>query len=75
LLIHGTLAGDPVNMTLRLPRASSDPFFEQLDNFVQAIRGRSKLAVTDRESLEAIELIQRCYSNPTRIAEPWLQSA
>ena len=74
LLIHGTLTGDPVNMTLRLPRALSDPFFEQLDNFVQAIQGRSKPAVTGRESLETIDLIQRCYSNGTRIAEPWLQS-
>jgi predicted dehydrogenase len=74
LLIHGELAGEPVNMTLRLPRASSDPFFEQLDDFVQAIRGRSRSAVTGCESLEAIELIQRCYSNATRIAEPWLQS-
>jgi predicted dehydrogenase len=74
LLIHGTLAGDPVKMTLRLPRLSSDPFFELLDNFVQAIQGRSRPAVSGRESLEAIELIQRCYSNATRIEEPWLET-
>jgi predicted dehydrogenase len=75
VLIQRDVAGQQVNMTLRLPSASchEDPFFAQLDNFLTAVQGRATAAVSGRQALATIDLIQRCYSEATRIREPWLE--
>lgn len=74
VFIRRDMAGEQTHMTLRLPSTSSvdDPFLAQLDDFLKAVRGKSTPAVSGRQALATIDLIQRCYSQATRISEPWL---
>lgn len=75
LIIRHKMAGEEVDMTLRLADGSigTDVFFLQLANFINAVQGVSDPAVTGWQALETIELIERCYSNAARIPEPWLE--
>jgi predicted dehydrogenase len=75
VFIRRVMAGEQIDMTLRLPSTSSveDPFLAQLDDFLTAVREKSTPAVSGRQALATIDLIQRCYSQVTRISEPWLE--
>jgi predicted dehydrogenase len=72
LVLYHKIAAEEVSMTLRLADPfPKDPFFAQLDNFVKAVQGLATPIVSGRQSLETIELVQRCYSRAKRIPEPW----
>jgi predicted dehydrogenase len=47
-------------------------FIAQLENIVAAIAGRRPLAVPATAALDALPLIQECYSRRTLIEQPWL---
>lgn len=74
VVLHRTIAGRDLTLTMRLSetRAVSDPFFLELDNFVESIHGRSTPAVTGAQASETLTLIETCYSQAMPIAEPWL---
>jgi predicted dehydrogenase len=60
-----------------LPRevpTPESPFYRQLDNFVESIRGTETPLVNGRHALAVIEFIERCYATAQRIAEPWLNT-
>jgi predicted dehydrogenase len=76
VLIHRIVDGQPVTFNARLQKDMERPrttFFKQLDNFIQAVRGREKPVVDGWQALEVIDLIEKCYAQARRIPEPWSQ--
>jgi len=74
VILHRTIAGRDLSLTMRSPETSAiaDPFFLELDNFVESIHGRSTPVATAVQAAETLALIEECYSQSKPIAEPWL---
>ncbi len=73
LVFYREVGGQEVSMSLRQPdaRADQDPFFRQLDHFIESVKGKRNPEVDARHASATIELIERCYEQATRLAEPW----
>jgi predicted dehydrogenase len=72
VVIHREIAGVPVSQTLRLENfAGTSSYWRQLDNFVQSVRNHTKPEVDGWQAVRVLELIESCYANKKRIAEPW----
>jgi predicted dehydrogenase len=54
--------------------APENPFYRQLDNFVESIRGTQPPLVNGRHAWAIIEFIEKCYATGQRIPEPWLNT-
>ena len=64
--------GQGLSMTVRPDSApKATPFYLQLDNFVQSVRGRATPLVSGRDALAVAEFVERCYAGAKRIPEPW----
>jgi len=77
VILHRNIRGRDLTLRMRLSenRAVADPFFMELDNFVESIHGRSTPAVTAAQAAETLTLIETCYSKAMPIAEPWVGNA
>jgi len=72
VVIHRPVAGVPVRQTLQLknlPGAKS--YYRQLDNFVTSIVNGTQPEVDGWQAVRTLELVENCYANKRRIAEPW----
>jgi predicted dehydrogenase len=75
VVIHREIGGVPVSQTLRLENFSgTSSYWRQLDNFVQSIRNHAKPEVDGWQAVRVLELIENCYANKKRIAEPWSET-
>ncbi|MGA3105419.1 MAG: Gfo/Idh/MocA family oxidoreductase [Terriglobales bacterium] len=75
VVIHREIGGVPVSQTLRLENfAGASSYWRQLDNFVQSVRSHAKPEVDGWQAVRVLELIENCYANKRRIAEPWSEA-
>jgi predicted dehydrogenase len=70
-------AGQPVVMDLHRDdwapgRSATDPFRDQLVDFVTAVAERREPFVTARSALRALRVIERAYSVRRQLPQPWL---
>ena len=64
--------GQGLSMTVRPDSApKGTPFYLQLDNFIQSVRGDAIPLVSGRDALAVAEFVERCYASAKRIPEPW----
>ena len=72
------IGGQELSMAVRLSEtnggASRHAFRAQLRNFVESVKGTCTPAVSGKQALETIELIEACYANAGRIPEPWFEN-
>lgn len=75
LVLTRKVDGHPIAASLSFPqekgRPAGNPFFAELDDFVQAIQKRQAPLVDGWQALQTIELIEKCYATAARIPEPW----
>jgi predicted dehydrogenase len=75
VVIHREIGGVPVSQTLRLENfAGTSSYWRQLDNFVQSVQNHTKPEVDGWQAVRVLELIENCYANKKRIAEPWSET-
>ena len=64
--------GQGLSMTVHPNSAAKGtPFYLQLDNFVQSVRGQGTPLVSGRDALAVAEFVEGCYASAERIPEPW----
>jgi predicted dehydrogenase len=77
LVVHRVMGGCDTSDTFRMNRLETapkvDPFYHQLDNFVESIRGNQKLVSDGCQAVEVMDLIEQCYAQARRISEPWCE--
>jgi predicted dehydrogenase len=74
VVIHRAIGGAAVSQTLQLEKSpSGSSYWRQLDNFVQSIVNRGKPEVDGWQAVRVLELIESCYAQKRRIAEPWAE--
>jgi predicted dehydrogenase len=71
LIVRRAIGGEQVCETLRLTDAKTNSFYEQIDNFVQSIRGTQKPEVNGTQAAVVLQLIEDAYAHASRIPEPW----
>jgi predicted dehydrogenase len=72
VILHRQLGDQRVTDTLRLQNPSpAGPFYRQLDNFVESIRGRQEPRATGPSGLVVLQCVEQCYATRRRIREPW----
>jgi predicted dehydrogenase len=77
VVLYQQVAGQAVTSALRLlesPAGMRDAFREQLENFVDSIKGTASPAVDGWNALRTIELVESCYARARRIPEPWFET-
>ena len=77
LVLHRVIGGCHTSDTFRMNRPTSaptlNPFYRQLDNFVESIEGTQTLVSDGWQAVEVMDLIEQCYAHATRIPEPWCE--
>jgi predicted dehydrogenase len=71
VILKRRLADRDVAMHLTLPGGEVDPFYSQLDDFIESIGQGRQPAVPGCSALPTLELIENCYARRRRLPEPW----
>ena len=74
VMVHRSIAGQAVNMTLRLTGAGQeDSIFRQTDDFVESIEKGRRPRSDGWQAVQVIGLVERCYAQARRLPEPWAE--
>ena len=75
LLVTRKMGDRMIQESLSFPKeanaGSSNPFLDELNDFIQAIQKKRAPLVDGWEAARTLDLIERCYATATRIPEPW----
>jgi predicted dehydrogenase len=75
VVLYRQVFGQEVAMTLRLSEPQDEgpikPYYDELNNFLESIKGTQKPVVDGWQALAIIQLVEDCYARPLRIPEPW----